>query len=113
MVFLFVPEVLRSSHRTLASPTYCSSQTTFNREEAIYLSNKSTSPEGSGEKSVSDADVESVDRSTQIAAPSYISQLRVWHGTFTDESIFKIFLRPFPFLLSPIVRAQTSSRSNG
>ncbi|KAJ8472878.1 hypothetical protein ONZ45_g16499 [Pleurotus djamor] len=33
---------------------------------------------------------------------SYRSQLKLWNGTFTEESPFKIFLKPFPFLLSPI-----------
>lgn len=37
--------------------------------------------------------------------PSYLSQLKIWHGTFTDVSMWKIFLRPFPFLLSPVVRS--------
>jgi len=34
--------------------------------------------------------------------PSYVSQLRLWSGTYSDASLFKIFLRPFPFLLSPV-----------
>ncbi|KAI0756085.1 MFS general substrate transporter [Daedaleopsis nitida] len=86
MVFLFVPE------------------TTFDREEAVRRLKKCVNDESSMKKSMSeDADVESVDRSSQTPSPpSYISQLKVWHGTFTDESIFKIFLRPFPFLLSPV-----------
>ncbi|KXN90109.1 Quinidine resistance protein 3 [Leucoagaricus sp. SymC.cos] len=33
---------------------------------------------------------------------SYPEQLRVWNGVFTDESLLKLFLRPFPFLLSPV-----------
>ena len=57
------------------------------------------------EKSLADADVETVEGASQSPeAPSYLSSLKVWHGAFTDESIFKIFLRPFPFLLSPVVR---------
>ncbi|KAF9011091.1 MFS general substrate transporter [Cyathus striatus] len=33
---------------------------------------------------------------------SYMSQLRIWHGTFTNVSLWRIFLRPFPLLLSPV-----------
>ena len=60
---------------------------------------------GSMEKEVPVAEVESVGRISPAhpAPPSYISTLRIWNGTFTDESIWTIFLRPFPFLLSPVV----------
>ena len=34
---------------------------------------------------------------------TYISQLRIWNGTYSQANILKIFLRPFPFLLSPVV----------
>ena len=34
---------------------------------------------------------------------SYVSQLRIWNGTYSEDNILKIFLRPFPFLLSPVV----------
>ncbi|KAI0714550.1 MFS general substrate transporter [Earliella scabrosa] len=85
MVFFFVPE------------------STFDREAAIRKSSKKRgSDSDSVEKSLSEADVESVDRSSEAPQPSYRSQLKVWHGTFTDESIWKILLRPFPFLLSPV-----------
>jgi len=43
-----------------------------------------------------------------LKKPSYLSQLKIWHGTFSDESIVKIFLRPFPFLLSPVVGVMPS-----
>ncbi|KAF9486341.1 MFS general substrate transporter [Pholiota conissans] len=33
---------------------------------------------------------------------SYLSQLKIYNGTYTNVSIFKLFFRPFPFLLSPI-----------
>ncbi|RPD64562.1 MFS general substrate transporter [Lentinus tigrinus ALCF2SS1-7] len=90
-VFFFVPE------------------TTFNRQEAIRMSKKRETDRSSVDKEkpeVSEAeDVESMgDRSSSPlpAPPSYPSQLKIWHGSFTDESIFRIFLRPFPFLLSPV-----------
>ena len=34
---------------------------------------------------------------------TYVSQLRIWNGIYSKDNIFKIFLRPFPFLLSPVV----------
>lgn len=37
-------------------------------------------------------------------APSYLSQLKIWNGIYSNVNIMKIFLRPFPFLLSPVVR---------
>lgn len=60
------------------------------------------------EKASADVDVESVDpssqtQSSQSSTPAYLSSLKIWHGTFTNDSIFKIVLRPFPFLLSPVV----------
>ncbi|EMD31134.1 hypothetical protein CERSUDRAFT_100685 [Gelatoporia subvermispora B] len=45
-------------------------------------------------------DTESMGRS--MRAPSYLSTLKIWHGTFTDESFWKILLRPVPLLLSPV-----------
>ena len=34
---------------------------------------------------------------------TYVSQLRIWNGIYSEANILKIFLRPFPFLLSPVV----------
>ena len=53
------------------------------------------------EKNPADAEVESVGKSSPAhsAPQSFISTLTIWNGTFTDESIWTIFLRPFPFLL--------------
>ncbi|PIL28612.1 MFS general substrate transporter [Ganoderma sinense ZZ0214-1] len=34
--------------------------------------------------------------------PTFLSQFKIYNGTFSDESIWTIFLRPFPFLLSPV-----------
>ncbi|KAF5385344.1 hypothetical protein D9615_001033 [Tricholomella constricta] len=34
--------------------------------------------------------------------PSYLSQLKIWNGTFSNVGLFKIFMRPFPFILSPV-----------
>lgn len=78
-------------------------QTTFDREAALKQAKKNTSDRSSVEKSLSEVDVESDDHASQIPQPTYKSQLKVWHGTFTDESLWRTFLRPFPFLLSPVV----------
>ncbi|KAI0652733.1 MFS general substrate transporter [Trametes meyenii] len=86
-VFFFVPEAL----------------TTYKREEATNkLKRENSDDDTSIEKAIDAGDVESVDASTQSQSPSYLSQLKLWHGTFTDESLWKIALRPFPFLLSPV-----------
>ncbi|OJT13961.1 Protein HOL1 [Trametes pubescens] len=83
-VFFFVPE------------------TTFKREVTLNVLKRRNSDNGSLEKVAAASDVESVDASPQPTMPSYLSQLRIWNGTFTDVSMWKIFLRPFPFLLSPV-----------
>ena len=36
--------------------------------------------------------------------PTFLSQVKIYNGTFSDESIWKLSLRPFPFILSPVVR---------
>ena len=35
--------------------------------------------------------------------PLFLSQLKIYNGTFSGESIWKIFMRSFPFVLSPVV----------
>ncbi|KAF8808029.1 MFS general substrate transporter [Phlegmacium glaucopus] len=32
----------------------------------------------------------------------YVSQLRIWNGIYSQDSILNIFFHPFPFLLSPV-----------
>ncbi|KAI1791927.1 MFS general substrate transporter [Ganoderma leucocontextum] len=34
--------------------------------------------------------------------PTFLSQLKIYSGTFSDESVWKIFLRPLPLILSPV-----------
>ncbi|PFH49665.1 hypothetical protein AMATHDRAFT_62622 [Amanita thiersii Skay4041] len=82
MVFFFVPE---TTYERKYGPTNGSSAHSAKEEVKDESSSES-------EMGASDARV----------APSYLSQLRVWHGTFSQENLFKIFLRPFPFLLSPV-----------
>ena len=88
-------------------PGHDVSQTTFDREAAIKRQKTKQDVDSSSlEKNLADAEVESVGKSSPAhsARQSFISTLRIWNGTFTDESIWTIFLRPFPFLLSPVVR---------
>ena len=37
------------------------------------------------------------------SSKSYVSQLRIWNGIYSQDNFLKIFLRPFPYLLSPVV----------
>lgn len=43
-------------------------------------------------------------RATPQPKPSYLSQLKVWNGTFSDEPLWKLVMRPLPFMCSPVVR---------
>ncbi|KAJ7595186.1 MFS general substrate transporter [Mycena floridula] len=38
-----------------------------------------------------------------IGRKSYWAQLSIWNGTFTNENLFWILCRPFPFVFSPVV----------
>ncbi|KAF9257090.1 MFS general substrate transporter [Marasmius fiardii PR-910] len=82
LVFFFVPE------------------TTFNR------------PPTNGGK-VADSEKRSIDKDSSVSPKaqspvppptrsSCISQFKIWNGVFSNTSLIKIFLRPFPFLLSPV-----------
>ncbi|KAI0066696.1 MFS general substrate transporter [Artomyces pyxidatus] len=83
LVFFFVPE------------------TTFDRSRAFMVSGGAESPapeKGNFEKE----SVEETASSTTPPAPSYLSQLRIWHGTFSDEPLWRLIMRPLPFLCSPV-----------
>ena len=51
-------------------------------------------------------DIESISRddSPSQSPPTFISQLKVYNGTYSEQNVWKIFLRPLPFVLSPVVR---------
>ncbi|RPD73203.1 hypothetical protein L226DRAFT_114346 [Lentinus tigrinus ALCF2SS1-7] len=91
-------------------------QTTFNRQEAIVTLLKREIDGSSVDKEkpeVSEAEIERMgdcSSSPLPDPPSYPSQLKIWHELFSDEIIFKIFLRPFPFLISPVTRFLFLSR---
>ncbi|KAI0706244.1 MFS general substrate transporter [Cerioporus squamosus] len=84
MVFFFVPE------------------TTFHRETAIRPTEKQTSDHHSIEKSFSETDIQIVERESPEAPRGYISGLKIWHGTYTNDNLLRISLRPFTFILSPV-----------
>jgi len=84
MVFFFVPE------------------TTYVRDKVDILSLDITKGD---ENSIEKPSIKEREMNAELRQPGhsrYRSQLQIWHGTFTKASIWKIFLRPFPFLLSPI-----------
>lgn len=45
------------------------------------------------------------DTSSQTSSPGmgYLKQLKIWHGSFSNVDLVRLFLRPLPFLLSPVV----------
>lgn len=43
---------------------------------------------------------------TSLPKPSYLSQLKIWNGTFSDEPLWKLVMRPLPFMCSPVVRVR-------
>ncbi|OBZ68455.1 hypothetical protein A0H81_11484 [Grifola frondosa] len=81
LVFFFVPE------------------TTFDRTTA--LSTAESDKSSSLEKVSSSVEIESIERA-RSTPPSYLSQLKLWNGRFSDESFGEILLRPLPFLCSPV-----------
>ena len=65
----------------------------MNRVESISTTND---PEEGG---LEDKSLPSIER----PVATYVSQLRIWNGVYSQANVFKIFLRPFPFLISPVV----------
>ncbi|XP_006454269.1 hypothetical protein AGABI2DRAFT_214100 [Agaricus bisporus var. bisporus H97] len=87
LVFFFVPE------------------TTFIRETNNGLSEGHRSSDSKGIDNCVNDEEKSSSSSNHVSPSraSYPQQLKIWHGTFTNVNLFKLFLRPFPFLLSPVV----------
>jgi hypothetical protein len=81
-------------------------QTTYKRAE-----NKILSEDTNKSNSVDDSKSTASESGSGTPLKSYKSQLAIYNGTFTNASIFSIFLRPFPFLLSPVVSALRASSS--
>ncbi|KAF8963907.1 MFS general substrate transporter [Flammula alnicola] len=78
LVFFFVPE------------------TTYLRE-VVTVSGKNAE-----KHSLEDSKSSASDEIVVPSRKSYLSQLKIYNGTFSNISILKLFFRPFPFLLSPI-----------
>ena len=74
-------------------------QTTYKRAE-----NNAPPEQSSKGSTVEDNKSTASETGSGIPLKSYRSQLAIYNGTFTSASLFSIFLRPFPFLLSPVVR---------
>ena len=74
-------------------------QTTYIRvnQEGLILGN--TEPEKGNLKDKSPSSFEKPKPNLK----TYVSQLKIWNGIYSQTNVLKIFLRPFPFLLSPVV----------
>lgn len=81
-------------------------QTNFVRVEAKHA--KPGEQEDSEKNSSLEQDLASAEPANESSVafpqPTYISQLKIWNGTFSDDNFFMILLRPLPLLLSPVVR---------
>ncbi|KAI1791956.1 major facilitator superfamily domain-containing protein, partial [Ganoderma leucocontextum] len=96
-VFLFVPE---TTYHRQASPIH--SNPTKHENGATDKVDIEKTPRPS-ESTMSDAEIRNVHHNAPSSnLPTFLSQLKIYHGTFSDESVWKIFLRPFPFILSPV-----------
>ncbi|KAI1791982.1 major facilitator superfamily domain-containing protein [Ganoderma leucocontextum] len=98
-VFFFVPET--TYHRQESSSH--DSRPIKHEIIAVDKDNIEKMPRTSAMSDVSDAEIRKVNPNAPSPnPPTFLSQLRIYNGTFSDESVRKIFLRPFPFLLSPV-----------
>ncbi|KAA1471601.1 MFS general substrate transporter [Dentipellis sp. KUC8613] len=88
MVFFFVPET------TYDRPKPDTKK--MEEKEEMSLEKRSL------EKQESSVEEQSSDVRSIAPAPSYISQLRIWNGTFSDQPLWRIVLRPLPLLCSPV-----------
>ena len=82
-------------------------QTTYHRAEPVTKDDTSVADsDEKGEKLSNNiaGDAASVEQQNYGPPPSWRSELKIYHGSFSKENFLKIFLRPFPFLLSPVVR---------
>ena len=39
-----------------------------------------------------------------LGTATFFSQLKIYNGTFSNDSVLSLFFRPFPLILSPVVR---------
>ncbi|KAF9055995.1 MFS general substrate transporter [Panaeolus papilionaceus] len=73
--------------------------------ETTYIRKPANSSLSSDKESRDKASLEGPQSDAESSVPmrkTYLSQLKIYNGTFTAASIFRLFMRPFPFLLSPV-----------
>ena len=79
-------------------------QTTYRRQASVSVTRESSHEEVDFKKTHSDFD-------PNAASPNqatFFSQLKIYNGTFSDERLWSIIFRPFPLVLSPVVRVVRS-----
>ncbi|EIM83258.1 MFS general substrate transporter, partial [Stereum hirsutum FP-91666 SS1] len=107
MVFFFVPETTFDRPAAIGRTTAQATRFDDLEKEANIETKKSPSvdeneieSEESAPSSPNEATQHS--RATPQPKPSYLSQLKVWNGTFSDEPLWKLVMRPLPFMCSPV-----------
>lgn len=107
----FVPEVSGHTSRlpsSSRSPTH-RVQTTYHRQPSAFKA-KPESGASEDNLSVEKTRMPTEDRHfgpnarSQERATFTLSQLKVYNGTFSNESLWTLFLQQFPLILSPVVR---------
>ncbi|PIL27048.1 MFS general substrate transporter [Ganoderma sinense ZZ0214-1] len=94
-VFFFVPET--TYHRQGSDEDSASQDRHISDMDSVRKT--APTPETPGQN----IEVQDVGRNASLPKPpSFLSHLKIYNGTFSDESLWKIFVRPFPFLLSPV-----------
>lgn len=87
LVFFFVPETTFERHNL---PTVTTGSHAKKALERHSLEKESNSLD------------EVVSAHSSPSAPSYLSQLKIWNGTFSDDPLWKVMGRPLPFTCSPV-----------
>ncbi|CAA7268049.1 unnamed protein product [Cyclocybe aegerita] len=70
--------------------------------ETSYIREVTVNPAANETEKQAIEDVESSQEARIPARKSFVSGLQLYHGTFTKTNVIKIFVRPFPFLISPV-----------
>ncbi|KAI0319957.1 MFS general substrate transporter, partial [Amylostereum chailletii] len=84
LVFFFVPE------------------TTYHRNTAQLPPLSDKDKESLEKEKPSVEELSTSSRGAPLPAPSYLSQLKIWHGTFTDTPLWRLAARPVRFMASPV-----------
>ncbi len=91
------------------SPTKYLFQTTYFRRESPIRPTPTEGEDNTDKKAsqalqTPDMDMQHFDNAPHAKPPTFLRQLKIYNGTFLEESAWKIFLRPFLFIVSPVVR---------